>query len=117
MKVEDILNRDELFARVDDDLELLGELIEIFLEDYPDLLAEIEAAVIAKDAAKLRHAAHTLKGSVGNFCTTGAFEASNKMEISGANEDFSTVQGDYQTLLKEMENVKNALQLLSQECV
>jgi len=116
MKVEDILNRDELFARVDDDLELLGELIEIFLEDYPDLLVEIEAAVVEKDAAKLRHAAHTLKGSVGNFCAKGAFEASNKMEISGANEDFSTVQNDYQTLVNEMENVKNALQLLSQEC-
>ncbi len=117
MKVEDILDREELFARVDDDLELLGELIEIFLEDFPHLLAEIEAAVVEKDAAKLRHAAHALKGSVGNFCISGAFEASKKMEISGINEDFSTIQSDYQTLVKEMENVKSALQLLSQECV
>ncbi|MCB0265028.1 MAG: Hpt domain-containing protein [Calditrichia bacterium] len=115
MELNNVLNREELFARVDDDVELLGELIELFLEDYPDLITEIEKAIQQKDAIALKKAAHTLKGAVGNFCAEGAFEASRKLEAIGAQGNLETVAADFQQLQQEMQNVTKALQEISRE--
>ena len=115
METNEVLNRKELFARVDDDVELLGELIELFMEDYPDLIAGIQSAIATQDATALKKAAHTLKGAIGNFCAPKAFEATRKMEMNGVTGDFSTSQLDFQNLLQEMENATAALKKLSEE--
>ncbi len=116
MSVQDIIDRRELFARVDDDVAFLKELIEIFLEEYPTMLLEIQEAVAAKDAQQLKSAAHALKGSVSNFCAKGAVEASRRLEHMGAVADFSEAEKDYQILVQEMENVKTALYHLMEDC-
>ena len=115
MVVEDIINREELMLRVDDDVELLQELIELFLEDYPALMAEIEEGVREQDAYKLKRGAHTLKGSVGNFCASRAVHAAFQLESYGSNEDFSNTEAAYTSLVQEMKAVEQALNLLSQE--
>ncbi len=56
------------------DRELLGEIIEAFLEDCPRLTAELAAALQRGDAPVARRAAHTLKGSL---ATLGGCEASS----------------------------------------
>jgi len=51
--------------RVDGDSDLLTELVEIFVQDYPKHLACLVQALAQNDYAALCRAAHTLKGSLG----------------------------------------------------
>ena len=47
--------------------DLLAELAEMFSTSAPELLAEIREGVMSDDAATVRRAAHTLKGSAANL--------------------------------------------------
>jgi len=49
------------------ELDMLAEMVEAFLEEAPELLDRIRAAVAHNNADELRQAAHTLKGSGGNM--------------------------------------------------
>ena len=57
----------ELLALMDGDRELLQELIDVFLEDAPRRIEDVRHALDTGDAVGLYRAAHTLKGSAGNF--------------------------------------------------
>lgn len=113
--VEEVLDRSALLARLNHDVELLQELIAYFLGDYHRLMREIETAIAVQDAVGLRKAAHTLKGSLGNF---GAQDASNlayQLEMGGFRDDFSAVESAYSALAAELNRVDQALRLLAEE--
>ena len=57
----------ELLALMDGDEALLHELIDVFLEDAPQRVAAVRAALDGRDASAVYKAAHALKGSAGNF--------------------------------------------------
>jgi CheY-like chemotaxis protein len=46
---------------------LLAEAARLFLADSPGLVAELRRALVERDEAALRRAAHTLDGAAGNF--------------------------------------------------
>lgn len=117
MNIDAVLNRKEVYHRVDDDMELLQELIELFLEDYPQLMSDIHSAIQNGDATALKSSAHTLKGSVSNFCAQSAVDAALKLEIAGGNEDLSTAEADFVALQTSMNEVSNALEELARDCV
>ena len=73
----------EALARVDGDHELLAEMAELFLEESPRFISEIRTALEKDDTQTLTYAAHTLKGSVGNFAATEAAEAARQLEQMG----------------------------------
>lgn len=113
--MSEVINRQELLNRLDNDLELLQDLIELFLEDYPARLQEIEQAVVSQNAAQLCSAAHTLKGSVGNFCAQDAYHAAFVLEKRGRENNFSGAQDDLLRLQSEMKRVGEALQVVARE--
>jgi two-component system, sensor histidine kinase and response regulator len=89
----------ELLARFDGDSEVLKELAGIFLRECPRMLDEIRAALGAADSKALERAAHTLKGSVGNFAMPGPWETAQRLELlaksgqlSGAQEIFHVLE-------------------------
>src|SRR6185369_16890874 len=51
-------------ARVEGDLDLLREVMALFLADAPGLLANMERAIIAGDVNALGRASHTFRGAV-----------------------------------------------------
>jgi CheY-like chemotaxis protein len=53
--------------RVEGDRELLSEMATLFLTEYPRFVQQLHQAIAENDAATVNYAAHTLKGSVGNF--------------------------------------------------
>jgi len=62
-----VLDREAMLATVEQDLELLRELVEIFLAESPGLLAQMRAGIRDRNAEAVERAAHTVKGAVGNF--------------------------------------------------
>jgi CheY-like chemotaxis protein/HPt (histidine-containing phosphotransfer) domain-containing protein len=87
--VKEAFNMQEALARVDGDRELLGEMAALFLEEYPRFLAQIQEAISKKDSSALSYAAHTLKGSVGNFAANAAFDAAFILERIGRQGDLT----------------------------
>ena len=69
--------------RIDGDAELFAEMVELFLEDCPQLLTEIDQALGDGDGDKLIRAAHTLKGAVANFEAPEVFDAARSVETAG----------------------------------
>ena len=65
--------------------DLLTELVDIFWEDCPRLLAEIRGAVDRGDSKALARSAHALKGSVGTFGAQLAFVVVQGLEAMGRN--------------------------------
>lgn len=70
-------------ARVGGDEDLLKEIAEIFLDEYPAALAEVRRAAESGDAGALERAAHALKGSISNFGATAAYDAALRLETMG----------------------------------
>lgn len=66
-----------------DDPGFLRELIDVFLEDVPQRIAELERALAAQDAALFARAAHTIKGSCANFGATPLAQVALTMEKHG----------------------------------
>lgn len=74
---------EQMLARFGGDADLLRELAELFIHSCPQMLGDIQAALQKRDAKALEIAAHSLKGSVGNFFSQGARDTAQKLELIG----------------------------------
>jgi len=82
----ELFDREELLERVDNDMELLRHLFELFTRDYPTLLDEMQQAVDAGQAEDLQRAAHTLKGMLGNLSAHDIAKRALALENMGGEE-------------------------------
>lgn len=62
-----VFDSDDFLRRIDGDAELLSEVLGIFLEDTPNLMAELVSGIKSKNAMAVERAAHTLKGAAANI--------------------------------------------------
>jgi PAS domain S-box-containing protein len=83
------LDTDALLDGVGGDRKLLRELVRLFLEDTPKLIARVDRAIANGDANGLKEAAHALKGSVGNFDSERVFAAVRHLEMLGRENQLS----------------------------
>ncbi|WP_049876512.1 hybrid sensor histidine kinase/response regulator [Sorangium cellulosum] len=91
-----MFDRTKALERTGGDADLLRELAEVFLEECPRWMSDIDDAVAAGDARKLQRAAHSLKGGVDSFGARGAFEASFALEkMARANELGSLAEAQF----------------------
>jgi HPt (histidine-containing phosphotransfer) domain-containing protein len=108
-------DRDAIFALVEGDMELFGELVELFLDNYPTLLVEIRDGINEDDPSRVREAAHSLKGSVGNFLADNAVELSRILEQMGRDGDLRFASQKLTELEMEMRLIHAALMSLRAE--
>lgn len=87
-----LFDRKKALANLDGSEDLLEELIEIFIEDCPDMLTELKQALESGDPGLVRSAAHALKGAVGNFTSGEAYTLALSIEDSGSSGDLEGVQ-------------------------
>jgi two-component system, sensor histidine kinase and response regulator len=108
------VDRAILLDRVGGDEELLRELTTIFLDEYPDLMREIEVGLAAGDARRVEHAAHSLKGSVANFGAPDATQAAHGLETLARSGRLSDAPPAFALLVVEFERLRPLLQQLSE---
>src|SRR5271154_2079312 len=92
-------------SRVGGDSDLLREIVELFLADYPSTLDKIRSAVSARDASAIEQHAHSLKGSVSTFGAENAFNAALALERQGRTKDLADVEAG----LSQLEGALGAL--------
>jgi CheY-like chemotaxis protein len=105
----DVVNRAQLWAHVGGDHAFLRALVDLYVQTYPELLADIEKALATGDGARLARAAHTLKGAVGNFKATSAYAAALAVEELGHGDDRYAMQEALGGLKRELERLRRDL--------
>jgi PAS domain S-box-containing protein len=75
-------NETALLQRFNGNRKLLGTLFRTFNEDAPKMLRRIREALTSREAGRTAEAAHALKGSVGNFGRSPAFDTAREIELA-----------------------------------
>jgi CheY-like chemotaxis protein len=107
-----VFDRAVALTRTEGDLELLQELVALFLDDCPKVLANLRQAMLASDALTLERLAHTLKGAVENFAAHPAATAARHLEMLGRQENLQEAKSAYASLETEIVRLMTALRTL-----
>jgi CheY-like chemotaxis protein/HPt (histidine-containing phosphotransfer) domain-containing protein len=108
---KEVWNKERALARLDNDLDFLGEIVQLFLEDCPVRMAEIRDAIARGDALLLQRAAHTLKGALSNLEAPAAYRAAVQFEATTKEENGAKVQAAYTKLEEAIHALEPALRL------
>ncbi len=103
-----------LSASILDELrEVLGnevdKIIEVYLEDAPRLIAQLERAAVGGDPIALRVAAHTLKSSSANVGATTLSEAARDLEDGARDGTVKRPEAMVARIVTEFAQVRSAL--------
>jgi HPt (histidine-containing phosphotransfer) domain-containing protein len=111
---EQLRQLDESIAltRVGGDEELLGEVIGLFLDDYPHSLQKLREAVNAGDHSSVEQYAHSLKGSVSIFGAQEAVEAAFSLEKQGRSGDLTAAPDGLKRLEQALARLKPELEAI-----
>ena len=112
---DDVVDRQVVRERFEGDTELLREVVEIFLEDCPKLMADLSSAISRREAGGLERAAHAIKGSVGNFAARAAFEAAYGLERMGRAGNLDGAVEAHAELEREIERLCTVLPEMAEE--
>jgi two-component system sensor histidine kinase/response regulator len=99
----------ELLERLGGDREILGEVVAIFRHSTPELVADIRGAIDARDLARLRSAAHTLKGAAGNLSAKRLAALALEVETASQSSDIALAAHYFPRLAAETEELLTIL--------
>lgn len=94
-----------MLAQIGGDEDLLHEVAQVFLLDYPRLKEILSKALSSHDSQALHAAAHATKSAVGNFGATAAVEAAKALEAACKEEVRAYYAERYQTLLEQVDRL------------
>jgi len=89
--------------------DFLRELIEIYLQDTPQRMAEMEDALAKKDIPGFTRAAHTIKGSSSNFGAVKLTKLAHALEMQGKSGNVSDSPASCVSLREEFAAVSQVL--------
>jgi HPt (histidine-containing phosphotransfer) domain-containing protein len=104
-----VFDKDVALKMFEGEEEFLKELVEIFINDVPEHMLEIEEAVNCRNSEALVKSAHKLKGAVANFGKNATTDTASKLETMGGENNLDGVEEVYGTLVKDIESLVNSL--------
>jgi HPt (histidine-containing phosphotransfer) domain-containing protein len=106
-KAKPVFDQESALERVDGDMEFLKELLELFMSDYPEKLAQISKGIKEKDFKTISETGHSLKSASGNLSLTRVYDLSFKIEIIGKECKIQDIEKTYNELEEELGKIKN----------
>ena len=104
-----VLDRTTLLERVDGDMQLLGEITNLFLQQCEPLMASAREAMKTGNAGRFAYDIHTLRGMFRSLSATAAQEAAGKLEELDLVKNLEKVQAAYALLEQEAQALKAEL--------
>lgn len=92
--------------------ELLAELVNMFVEQYPTQMDAIRRAVRANDLDDVAQTAHLLAGSIANFHAKVAVDAARRLERAARAGDAAQAAAAAESLAAELQILRPALESL-----
>ncbi|HJN06862.1 MAG TPA: Hpt domain-containing protein [Bacteroidales bacterium] len=74
------------------DKEIVLEIIDIFLKEYPERIKTIAADIEAGDCDNLKFNAHSIKGVIANFVAPDAEQCARELEIMATEKNMDGVK-------------------------
>jgi HPt (histidine-containing phosphotransfer) domain-containing protein len=93
-----VWDREAAMERVDSDLDLFFEVVQVLLDELPSDKARLAEAVAANDYQKTEREAHRIKSAVGNLGAMEAYNAAHNLERA-AFDGKSSLVTEHQELL------------------
>ncbi len=106
---------DGLLKSFENDHSLFGELVDIFMNDYPQMLDTLRDTLKNSDAKTLTRTAHSLKGMLRNFQAEAAADTAYTLEKMGREETLDDADQIVNSLADQLERVAQKLQQLARE--
>ena len=93
--------------------EFVGELIETYCSETPQLIAKLQHALDVNDAGAFRQAAHSIKSTSYTFGALSLGEMAKELEMLGRAGDLAGAPEKVARLAAEYDRVQQALKDLS----
>lgn len=94
------------------DKEVVLEIINIFIDEYPDRLQTLQKNINDGDFDQLRFNAHSIKGVVANFVAPEVQGMAKELEMKGTNKEANGVQELYNNFKTKADEMLEELQEL-----
>jgi CheY-like chemotaxis protein len=104
-----------LLKAFDNDWDFFTEVVEMFIQDYPQMMTDIANALKTKDSSTLMRSGHALKGMLGNFQAAAGMELAYRLEELGRQEVFDGADHAYQLLSAELTKLAGAFKKIVEE--
>ncbi|MAT68559.1 MAG: hybrid sensor histidine kinase/response regulator [Planctomycetaceae bacterium] len=102
---EPVWDAEQALENVGGSEDLLAEMVELFAEECPKQMADIEAAYATGDADQVMRAAHTLKSSAALLGAGPAASAAKKIEYMGRQGQLNDYPGAWDELKDRVEQL------------
>jgi len=89
----------------------IGELIDAFLDDAPQLLAQMKSALVDNNAESFRRAAHSMKSNAATFGAMGLSEFAKELESLGRENNLE-IGNRLEIMEESLRQVESQLQAL-----
>jgi CheY-like chemotaxis protein len=93
----------------DQDWEFFREVVDLFIDDYPQMIENLNLAVASGDAAGLSRYAHSIKGMVRLFKADQPTRLAENLEMKGKAGDLIGVSEMVDRLGESLDHLKNSL--------
>jgi HPt (histidine-containing phosphotransfer) domain-containing protein len=107
-----VFDRGQLLERLEGDAALLDEIVALYRETCPALVADLRQAASSRDADAVYRTAHALKGMVAQFGAPAATAALLEIERLGREGNLERLDACVTTALDEIERLDEALNRL-----
>ena len=98
-----VLDRDDLWERVDGDIELFEHARELFLRDAPTLVQKIQQTIASGEANSLASAVHEFKGMAVNLSAGTVAKAARKLELISRGDSLDGASNACDELARELD--------------
>ncbi|MGM0566138.1 MAG: Hpt domain-containing protein [Bacteroidota bacterium] len=97
------------------DKETILEIIELFFEEYPERVKQLNSALKEQDAELLRTSAHSLKGVIAHFHADEPRKLAKELEDKGAAKDLEGTEQVKDKLLNQIEQMLDELEQIKKD--
>jgi HPt (histidine-containing phosphotransfer) domain-containing protein len=97
-----VIDRTSVFEHFEDDVELIRDVAQLFLDACPRRLSAIREAIASGNGQALQAATHSLRGSASNFGAAAVVAAALRLEGMGHANDLSDAAEAYRVLEREI---------------
>ncbi len=105
-----VFDRQALLNRVDQDAETAREILNLYLETIPHLIATVNEALVRGDMQTVELEAHSIKGSSANMGCMAVAAVAGQIEKAGKASDIELMRSLAPALEKEFEQVLRTIE-------
>ncbi len=105
----EVFDREELMERVGGNEAICKQVVKLFMDNMPEYIRKLKAALQKNDARQIQFQAHTVKGMAANVAAQGMHRIASELEDAGEEGNWEKIHVLITEMDSEFKNVLSAL--------